>query len=365
MNSTNPVWNSTFLISNPEGIEERKGFLAIYLKDKNTLEDITQTFIPVESMNPFTPYNLSISKKESFQCTFMISALLECRSKPSERLYDIIVNDVLFEPLPKEVARMALILTTGDTDPKYVCVYLRLRFYNLDEKEDSLERVLEFDDAKEFCFQMSQVMKVPPVKSAKAHRAATFFTVSESMLRKNLKLHLAIPNESKFELHQLPTLLVGSTVALDEDLALLLVERSKKRVFAGVNYYKDQSNPITMTRGKCQLELGTNDPKEERLPLEQSQLNKNASMVRSLSLPDAVDSPNKFAGQNSELLNRILKELDDRTQSLKIAAAEIVDLRKQVKLLQSENNILRRDASKTEDDIRDMISRELESMGTS
>jgi len=113
--------------------------------------------------------------------------------------------------------------------------------------------VLEFDDAKEFCFQMSQILKVPPVKSAKAHRAATFFTISEGMLRKNIKLHLAIRNESKFELHQLPTLLVGSTVVLDEDLAMLLVERSKKRVFASVNYYKELSNPLTMSKSKCQL----------------------------------------------------------------------------------------------------------------
>lgn len=108
---------------------------------------------------------------------------------------------------------------------------------------------------------MSQLLKVPPVKSSKAHRAATFFTVSESMLRKNLKLHLAIPNESKFELHQLPTLVVGSTVVLDEDLSLLLVEKSKKRVFANVNYHKDQINPLTNGKSKCQVELGTNEAK--------------------------------------------------------------------------------------------------------
>ena len=43
---------------------------------------------------------------------------------------------------------------------------------------------------------------------------------------------------------------------------MLLVEKSKKRVFASVNYYKDLSNPLTMSKSKCQLELGTNEPKE-------------------------------------------------------------------------------------------------------
>jgi|JI9StandDraft_2_1071091.scaffolds.fasta_scaffold1235186_1 hypothetical protein len=69
--------------------------------------------------------------------------------------------------------------------------------------------------------------------------------------------------------------------------------------------------------------------------MEQSMLNKNNSLSRSLNLPDMPDSPQKLSGQNNEILNRILKELDDRTQSLKVAAAEVVDLRKQVKLLQS------------------------------
>ena len=71
-------------------------------------------------MNPFTPYNLNISKKESSQCSFMLSVVLECRSKPSERLYDLIINDVLFEPIPKEIGKMALILTTSDSEPKYI-----------------------------------------------------------------------------------------------------------------------------------------------------------------------------------------------------------------------------------------------------
>lgn len=89
-------------------------------------------------------------------------------------------------------------------------------------------------------------------------------------------------------------------------------------------------------------------------------------MSRSLNLPPDFEAPmnsSKLHSQNNEILNRVLKELDDKSESLKIAASEIVDLRKQVKLLQSENNILRREASKNEEDIKDMISKELETMG--
>jgi len=38
----------------------------------------------------------------------------------------------------------------------------------------------------------------------------------------------------------------------------------------------------------------------------------------------------------------MIKEIDDKTESLKVTAAEIIDLRRQIKLLQSENAILRK-----------------------
>lgn len=38
----------------------------------------------------------------------------------------------------------------------------------------------------------------------------------------------------------------------------------------------------------------------------------------------------------------MIKEVDDKTQSLKLTGAEIVDLRRQIKMLQSENSLLRK-----------------------
>lgn len=41
-------------------------------------------------------------------------------------------------------------------------------------------------------------------------------------------------------------------------------------------------------------------------------------------------------------MHRLMRENDDKTQSLKLATAEIVDLRRAMKMLQGENQILRR-----------------------
>ena len=45
--------------------------------------------------------------------------------------------------------------------------------------------------------------------------------------------------------------------------------------------------------------------------------------------------------QKQEIIHRMMKENDDKTQSLKLATSEVLDLRRTVKMMQSENAILR------------------------
>lgn len=46
--------------------------------------------------------------------------------------------------------------------------------------------------------------------------------------------------------------------------------------------------------------------------------------------------------QKQEIVHRLMRENDDKTQSLKLATAEIIDLRRALKMMQSECQILRR-----------------------
>lgn len=45
--------------------------------------------------------------------------------------------------------------------------------------------------------------------------------------------------------------------------------------------------------------------------------------------------------QKQEICHRLMRENDDKSQSLKLATAEIVDLRRTLKMMQSETQILR------------------------
>ena len=58
-----------------------------------------------------------------------------------------------------------------------------------------------------------------------------------------------------------------------------------------------------------------------------------------------------------------MKEVDDKTQSLKLTSAEIIDLRRTVKMLQSENAILRKKLGEEEQlELQVLVSKEIQNM---
>jgi len=65
----------------------------------------------------------------------------------------------------------------------------------------------------------------------------------------------------------------------------------------------------------------------------------------------------KHVSQNNEIIVRMLRELDDKSESLRQAAGEISSLRNKVKLLQNENSILKRNALKEEDELINLVQR--------
>lgn len=75
------------------------------------------------------------------------------------------------------------------------------------------------------------------------------------------------------------------------------------------------------------------------------------------------DVLSKELGQKQELIHRMMKEVDDKNESLKLTGAEIIELRKQIKLLQNENQILRRRLGQEEQmQIESLVTQEIHKM---
>ena len=67
--------------------------------------------------------------------------------------------------------------------------------------------------------------------------------------------------------------------------------------------------------------------------------------------------------QKQDLIHRLMKENDEKSDALKLTGAEIIDLRRQIKLLQSENSLLRKRLNEEEAvDVMAVVSKEVEKM---
>lgn len=87
-------------------------------------------------------------------------------------------------------------------------------------------------------------MRVPPLKTG-AYRAATVFTLSETMLRKRLNFYLiGRPEKGIYKV-------AGMAESVQRDLVGLLVEKTKKKLFLPVR------NHPSVKFGNCQLQIGS------------------------------------------------------------------------------------------------------------
>ena len=254
--SSNPCWNSCFLINNPlEKSDKRRGFVSLVLKDQNSIDDVMMFWIPVESMTPFVFYNLSIEEKAQ-KCSLVVSLTLEAH-EPGEALHDIMVTDVIISPLPKSVSRISLLLNTEAELPA-------VQFYKFDRTKESITRLIEFDEETKkrvFSYSISQVAKLPLSKASQTEPAFVF-TVPERLLSKRLVLCLLIESEDSPDIYRFPTTLAAVTEPLSADLSGLLVKKSKKKLIVNFTVLKKAGNPLLLIR-ECKMTLTTHSLEEK------------------------------------------------------------------------------------------------------
>lgn len=150
------------------------------------------------------------------------------------------VEDITFEPLtPFKQINIATVLN-NDNEPK-------LQFVTVNPKQDSIERVLEFDQAEEFNYILSNTMKVPPIKSGN-YQAATVITLSEALLKRKVNFYLVAKT------HKGGYKVAGLSESVQKDLVALLIDKTKKKLFLAVG------NHPNAKFGSCQLQITSPQP---------------------------------------------------------------------------------------------------------
>lgn len=67
--------------------------------------------------------------------------------------------------------------------------------------------------------------------------------------------------------------------------------------------------------------------------------------------------------QKQEIIHRMMQEADDNKQSLKLTSAEIIDLRRTIKMLQTENATLRKKLGEEEQvELQVLVSKEINNL---
>lgn len=129
---------------------------------------------------------------------------------------DIIIHDVILEPLPFKTTS-ALVLMTSDGHEPTGIPFIR---FDCTQAENLAQKVLEYTMKNERVWA-SQTLMIPTLKTDGSPYIIKF-PLLKSMLTRNLSFYLMTRDESSATVHPLPNVIVGSTEVCDMPLKTLL-----------------------------------------------------------------------------------------------------------------------------------------------
>jgi hypothetical protein len=211
-------------------------------------------------------------------------------------------------------------------------------------------------------------MRIPPDPMDNIYNALAAFTIPKSFLDRQVTIYLLVKDETKPTVHAMPSIYCGFTDMLDDALKHMLFSPGSQRQFFEISY---NSNSADMSRTRSYLELACYscdgiDDFDKQSDMGENGLSLNKLLDNGPSGPGDKEKwqlLSRELAQKQEIIHRMMKEMDDKTQSLKLTSAEIIDLRRTVKMLQSENAILRKKLGAEEQvELQVLVSKEIQHM---
>ena len=298
--------------------------------------------------------------------------------KLSESFVNIIVNQINFEPLPKSTNRCNIIMTTDKYKPNDK-LYLEVEL----KSKTHLTNILNFQLNQRYSYFISSTLNIPPVHLKNAFNAITNFIVPRTMLDKDLTFFLAVRDGKTFSNHSMPNVIAAeintsidmlktSFFSKDHDtIPFKLTLFTEPAIFKSLAHSRGvvefSVRPVAELPEGAPLPSGSNIDNINYDQIKENIIKKavNDYTVNLANVPEKEkwDILSKELTQKQEIIHRMMKEVDDKTESLKLTGAEIVELRKQIKLLQNENQILRRRLGQEEQmQIESLVTQEIHKM---
>jgi len=380
-----PIWNQELLYYPPANLTKQDGFINVFLKDRYQMSPIQKCVFPISALRAFHPVHLDLlldvpESVEGKRSHLYISFIYEDAPiyKLSESFVNIIVNQINFEPLPKSTNRCNVIMTTDKYKPSDK-LYLEVEL----KSKTHLTNILNYQLNQKYSYFISSTLNIPPVHLKNAFNAICNFIVPRTMLDKDLTFFLAVRDGKMISNHSMPNVIAAEINTSIDMLKTSFFSRehevipSKLNLFTETAIFKSLAHsrgvvefsvrPVAELPEGSQIPSGANIDNIDYDKMKENIIKKavNDYTVNLANVPEKEkwDILSKELTQKQEIIHRMMKEVDDKTESLKLTGAEIVELRKQIKLLQNENQILRRRLGQEEQmQIESLVTQEIHKM---
>ena len=380
-----PIWNQELLYYPPANLTKQEGFINVLLKDRYQMSPIQKCVFPISALRAFHPVHLDLlldapGSVEGKRSHLYISFIYEDAPiyKLSESFVNIIVNQINFEPLPKSTNRCNVIMTTDKYKPNDK-LYLEVEL----KSKTHLTNILNYQLNQKYSYFISSTLNIPPVHLKNAFNAICNFIVPRTMLDKDLTFFLAVRDGKMMSNHSMPNVIAAEINTSIDMLKTSFFSKDhdvipfKLSLFTETGIFKSLAHsrgvvefsvrPVAELPPGGQAPSGSNIDNIDYDKMKENIIKKavNDYTVNLANVPEKEkwDILSKELTQKQEIIHRMMKEVDDKTESLKLTGAEIVELRKQIKLLQNENQILRRRLGQEEQmQIESLVTQEIHKM---
>jgi hypothetical protein len=380
-----PIWNQELLYYPPANLTKQDGFINVLLKDRYQMSPIQKCVFPINALRAFHPVHLDLllavpDMVEGRRSHLFISFIYEDAPiyKLAESFVNIIVNQINFEPLPKSTNRCNVIMTTDKYKPSDK-LYLEVEL----KSKTHLTNILNYQLNQKYSYFISSTLNIPPVHLKNAFNAITNFIVPRTMLDKDLTFFLAVRDGKMMANHSMPNVIAAEINTSIDMLKTSFFSKEHETIPFKMNFFSETSiyKSLAHSRGVVEFSVrpvaelpegapattGSNIDNINYDQIKENIIKKAVSdyTVNLANVPEKEkwDILSKELTQKQEIIHRMMKEVDDKTESLKLTGAEIVELRKQIKLLQNENQILRRRLGQEEQmQIESLVTQEIHKM---
>jgi DNA repair exonuclease SbcCD ATPase subunit len=203
------------------------------------------------------------------------------------------------------------------------------------------------------------------------------------MLDKDLTFFLAVRDGKTMSNHSMPNVIAGEINTSIDMLKTSFFSKDHDTIPFKLNLFTETAIFKSLAHSRGVVEFSVRPvqelPEGSPVPSGSAMDNLNYEQMKENIIKKAVndytvnlanvpekekwDILSKELTQKQEIIHRMMKEVDDKTESLKLTGAEIVELRKQIKLLQNENQILRRRLGQEEQmQIESLVTQEIHKM---